>query len=339
MATLLRGFYRIFIKNRFIRWVWMLALSLWGVKWLSENYVEKKKSYYSKTILSIQPNDINTFTIRKGDEETIFTRADTGWLVVKNDITIRIPTDSIADFLNLFSKMESYSLKKIMETEIPTSSDGRPLDKPLYAVFITNNKNTTDSLSVFYTAEDSVSGYNLTYLRLSNEIVLHGIKEDLKGLFEKDFNSYRKNNLLKFSRANIEKVMLLSRRDTATFYAKDSVNWVYFNDKFVVSKDTFNNYLQSIQLLSGVKFYDAARDFTDHKNIENQLIIYTNQDSVTLTAYSREHKLILHSTQNNDNYFRVDSINHIFKSPLDFIQPKGKSRPPSKSTTKPVKAF
>ena len=172
MSQLLRGFYRIFIKNKIIRWAWMLGLAVWGVKWASENFLKTKNAFFSKTILSISPDDVAAFTIRKGDEETTFARADSVWLVVKNDVTIKIPTDSVAVYLNLFSKMTSYSIKKLSDKPEDEGVD----DKALFKIFISKNNNTTDSLSIFYTDKDSVSGNILTYIKLPNERLLHGVE-------------------------------------------------------------------------------------------------------------------------------------------------------------------
>lgn len=325
MSQLLRGFYRIFIKNKIIRWAWMLGLSVWGVKWASENFLKTKNAFFSKTILSISPDDVAAFTIRKGDEETTFARADSVWLVVKNDVTIKISTDSVAVYLNLFSKMTSYSIKKLSDKPEDESTE----DKALFKIFISKNNNTTDSLSIFYTANDSVSGNILTYIKLPKERLLHGIEGNWVTLFNKDFNDFRNAQILSFSRADVSKITLRSRMDTVSFYAKDTANWTFSNDKFVVLNDSFNTYLKSINHLSlrntkqaGGKFYDAAREFKEIKKIENQLVIYFKEDSATLTAYRRERYFILHSTQNPENYFQVDSVGFIFQNTEGYVRLK-----------------
>ena len=328
MSQLLRGFYRIFIKNKIIRWAWMLGLSVWGVKWASENFLKTKNAFFSKTILSISPDDVAAFTIRKGDEETTFARADSVWLVVKNDVTIRIPADSVAVYLNLFSKMTSYSIKKLSDKP-DENIEGEIDKKALFKIFISKNNNITDSLSIFYTAKDSVSGNILTYIKLPKERLLHGIEGNWVTFFDKDFNDFRNAQILSFSRADVSKVTLRSRLDTATFYAKDTANWTYSNDRYLVLNDSFNTYLKSINHLSlrnmkpvSGKFYDAARDFKDIKKIENQLVIYFKEDSATLTAYRRERYFILHSTQNPENYFQVDSLGFIFQNTEGYVRLK-----------------
>lgn len=317
MSRLLRAFYRIFIKNRFIRWVWLLALSLWGIKWVTDNAITKKKPFFLKTVLAIPSADIHTFTIRSAsDEEMTFTRHDDhNWLAVKNDVTIPIPEDSVAAFLTLFNKMDSYAVKKISESEDNSAY--------LYKVFIHHRNNLNDSLTVFYTAFDSLSKESLTFLKVSQEPFLQGIKGDILGLLKKDFNDFRRTELMPtLIRKDISKVIFRTPFDTVSFYAKDSLHWTFSNVRFGVVADTFNRYLKNLELLKGGAFYDAARDFVDNKNIENQMVILHSTDSVVLTAYRRERLLILHSTANKDTYFKVDSVNHIFKPLKDFIRPK-----------------
>ena len=92
MSKLLRGLYRIFIKNSFIRWVWMLALALWGIKIVTDKGLALRHAPLSKTVVSIPPRTVSAFTIRENeDEDMTFTLSDSGWLVVKDNITLRLP--------------------------------------------------------------------------------------------------------------------------------------------------------------------------------------------------------------------------------------------------------
>ena len=75
-------------------------------------------------------------------------------------------------------------------------------------------------------------------------------------------------------------------------------------------------------ILRGGKFYDRSRDFTDKKNLIQQCIIYFEEDSAVLTTYRRERLFIIHSSQNKDNYFQVDSLNLILKKPEVFLELK-----------------
>ena len=168
MSKLLRAFYRIFIKNRFIRWTWMLALVLFGVRYATERGLAWKKTPLSKTVVSLPAATISAFTIRHGDDdEMTFTLGDTVWLVVKNNVTLRLPIDSIQPFLFIFEKMDAVNINVLNEQEFES------LDaKPHTDITITQTNNTNYSFSVFYTQLDSLSNNLVTYIKLSNKTAL-----------------------------------------------------------------------------------------------------------------------------------------------------------------------
>lgn len=322
MKKLIRGFYKIFIKNRFIRFAWMLGLSVWGVKWATDTYLVNKNAFFSKTILSFPPDDITTFTVRQGDNDIIFARADSNWLVVHNNITVPLPYDSVAVFLQVFRQLESHSIKKLPDVSPTVSEGNNTTENPNIVVFVTRKNNITDSLSIFYAEKNSLTGQTLTYCKLPKERLLHGVKPDLNRIFGIEFNSFRNDLLLSINRADISKITFRNPADTVSFYAKDSVNWTFSQDRSSVLADSFNLFVKNMGILRGGKFYDRSRDFTDKKNLIQQCIIYFEEDSAVLTTYRRERLFIIHSSQNKDNYFQVDSLNLILKKPEAFLELK-----------------
>ena len=320
MTKFLRFIYRLFFKNRIARLAIFLTLSVFGVKWATENLLGKKKTLFVKTILAINPSDINTFTIRQRDEELTFTRGTTDWLAVKNDVTVKIPEDSITAFLNLFGKMEAVALKKMPEVDTNVGDSGS-IEKSLMTVDLALSNNATRSFSIFYKLKDSLTSEILSFVKLPNERLLHGVKGDLIQFFNKDFTDFRDKTLLDFSIKNVSKLEMRSRLDTVTFYAKDT-NWVYSDIRFVVLQETFKNHVKSLEILRGSIFFDKSRDFIEPKNLENQCVIHTINDSTILTAYRLEKGFVLHSTHNNDAFFKVDSVTNIFPLPNNFVRPK-----------------
>ncbi len=325
----MRGFYKIFIKNRFIRFAWMLGLSVWGVKWATDTFLVNKNAFFSKTIYNIPTDDITTFTIQKGDEEMIFARTDSGWLVVKNNVTLPISNDSVTLFLQVLKGLKSHIIKKLPDIPPSSAEQINNTEKPNIVVFITRKNNITDSLSIFYAEKDSATGNTYTYIKLPEERLLHGVTPDLNKIFGIEFNSFRNNTLFSFDRAKISKITFRNSADTVSFYAKDSINWTFYKDRFSVLTDSFNHFVQQIGILragftnaEGGKFYDGSTDFIDPKNIVNQLIVYFQEDSTILTTYRRERFFVLHSSQNEGNYFQIDSINTIFKNPDAFVKLK-----------------
>ena len=314
MSKLLRGFYRIFIKNRFIRWTWMLALLLFGVRYATERGLAWKKTPLSKTVVSIPSASVSSFTIRRGeDDEMTFTLADTGWLVVKNNVTLRLPIDSVQPYLSIFEKMDAVNINVLNDVEFEQLNG-----KQHSEITVTQSNNKNHSFSVFYTEKDTFSNNLITYIKLPNENALQGIKGDLLSVFNKNFDDYRDKTLLNFAKDSIISLRFLSAYDSIAIVRRNNI-WVPNNSSYRLMQNEFQQYLQNLFILRGSKFFDGDRDILTQPKIQNQLIVYLSSDTIVLTNYKLEKGYILHSTQNNDAYFRFDSTTDVFPDILSFL--------------------
>ncbi len=317
MSKLLRGFYRIFIKNRTIRWAWMLALTLWGVKIATERGFAWRKAPLSKTVMNVPSESVSTFTIRKNeDDETTFTFADTGWLAVKNNVTLRLPLDSMAIYLSVFEKMEAIDSRLVTPELL-----GKLKSKYNFDIVLTQKNNSKQSFSVYYTDRDSFSNGLITYIKFSNENTLRGVKGDLINIFGKDFDAFRDKTLLNFNKDSAYIITITSPVDSFSFIRKEK-NWLSRAPQFRLYSDGFKTYLSNLEILRGSKFYDADRDILTAPKIDKVLTIYTPTDTILLTSYKLEKYYILHSNQNKEAYFRVDSTTNIFPNLSLFLTPK-----------------
>jgi hypothetical protein len=316
MKNFIRFLYRFFIKNRLIRWAWMLSLAVYGAYYASEHGIIKKKSLFSKTLFEVNPTDITTFTIRQNEEDITFTRIDSGWLAVKNNITARVKEDSLADIFNLIKKIETVKVKEDKSTEGVTA-------KPVLEIFLSESPNPHKTLAVYFTEKDTLSGGILSYIKRPNERLLHAVKGDWLAVLNKDFNNLRNKMLLDKRILKAKKVEFKTRLDTSVFIRNDTL-WLYTDSRYRVLQQDFKNYLKMLSQLRGGIFYDASRDFKENKNIENQIIIYSDFDSTLLTAYRLSRGYVLHSSLNDDNIFKIDSLNSIYKDAKHFIQLKSK---------------
>jgi hypothetical protein len=318
MTYILRLFYRTFIKNKFVRWTWLLALGIWGAKWASQNLIPLEKNNTAKILMQIDPADISTFNIKNGEDETIYARLDTGWVVVKNHITAKIPLDSIQPILDLLSKIESKGLYTEGVNQSPYN--------PKVNVEVNTKNGTKYSFSIVYAPKSQENNITETYIKIPKNMSLHLIEGNWQLLLNSDIDKYRNNMLLNFSPKNITKFELRSRRDTAIFYKKDT-NWIVLKPLYSVNQYRFKNYLQMLSILRGSQFYDKSIDLKDAKNIDNQLVISTLSDSILLTATQlRTGGYALNTTQNEDIFFKMDSINTIFPISKSFLIAQKKKR-------------
>jgi Domain of unknown function (DUF4340) len=332
MRKLFQMLYRFFIGNAVIKWFWILLLAIYSITWVSERYLGKRKTVFKKTVLRIANHTINTFTInQENDEDMTFTRLkDSVWLVVKDDVTVRVHEDSIASFLKLFNEMQSSTLKKLPDGVDSISE--RMYEKPKMDIDLRLATTAKRAFSIYY-VDYITPDSPMTFIKLPKERFLYGIKGDLLRLFKRDFKSFRSKKLLNFSAKDVAKLEFRTRTDSMRFYAKDSVSWGYATPQYLVSNTLIKNYLNAIDTLKNDKYYDATREPLIEENIENQLVITRKRDSIVLTAYHLDSLYVLHSSQNEQSYFKTDSIyvKGLFYNPNAFLKTKTKVKPKKKS--------
>ncbi len=304
MTQLLRGAYRLLIRNKFIRWTWLLALVLYGVKIATDRGLAWNKTASSKTVFTVSPSDIESFTIQnKADEDITFSRQDTVWIAVRNNITVRLPDDSVQVYLDLFSKIERLAVKMQSNTE----GVG---ERPKWYVSIVQKNGTKHSLSINYVAFDSLSNENLTFLKLEKERLLHGVRGNWTTVLSKDFDDFRDHRLLRFSIKEAAAMSFQNPIDTLNVFRKETIWRSPYNRSF--NPVLFKNYVENLDILRGGIFYDEDRDLLVDRKISNRLIIKTPTDTAIITAFRLDNFFVVHSSCNPDNYFKMTAIEDVF---------------------------
>jgi hypothetical protein len=313
MRKFLRLAYRLLIRNRIIRWTWLLALVLYGVKIGTDKGFAWQKKPSAKTIFTVIPNNIESFTIQNAlGGDLTFSRQDTTWLVVKKNVTLRLPEDSVRPYLDLFSRMERLAVNTGANTDL--SRDYREGGNPAqYFVNLIQKNGTKHSFSVFHTAYDTLSDENLTFIRLGDERLLNGVRGDWAIVLSRNFDDYRDRRLFDFSLSQAGEISFQSPQDTLVFFRrsiKDSV-WLNRNQIFI-EPIVFRNFVEHLNLLRGGIFYDEDRDLLADRKISNRLVVRTPTDTAIVTAYKLDNFYVVHSSCNPNNYFRIDSTSTIF---------------------------
>jgi hypothetical protein len=314
MRQLLRGAYRLLIRNTFIRWTWLLALALYGVKIATDRGFAWKKTVPSKTIFAVSPSDIESFTIQNaGGEDVIFSRQDSVWIAVKNNIIVRLPDDSVRVYLDLFSKIERLAVKtvpNVIARNEATEGGAETLNLPKWRVSVIQENGVKSSLSIHYAALDSLSNENLTFLKLGEERLLHGVRGDWMQVLGKNFDDFRDRRLLSFSLKEAAEMSFQNPTDTLNAFRKDTTWRSPYNRLF--NPALFKNHVDNLAILRGSIFYDEDRDLLVDRKMSNRLIIKTPTDTAVITAFRLDNYFVVHSTCNPDNYFKMEAIQEIF---------------------------
>jgi hypothetical protein len=316
MRKFLRLAYRLLIRNRIIRWTWLLALVLYGVKVGTDKGFAWRKKTNAKTIFTVSPNAIESFTISnlaiEELSELTFSRQDTTWLVVKKNVTLRLPEDSIRPYLDLFSKMERLAVKSEANTDLSRDyREGGTMAQ--WRVNLVEKNGDKRSFSVHFTAYDTLSDEHLTFVRLGEERLLNGIRGDWQGVLNRHFDDYRDRRLFDFSLNQAGEISFQSPQDTLVFFRRSIQDSIWRNrNNLFIEPIVFRNYVEHLDLLRGGNFYDDDRDLLADRKVTNRLVVKTPTKTATVTAYKLDNFFVVHSSCNPDNYFRIDSTSTIF---------------------------
>jgi hypothetical protein len=308
MRKLIRTAYRLLIKNRIIRWTWLLALVLYGVKIGTDRGLAWRKTASAKTIFTISPDDIENFTIQNdAAEDVTFSRQDTVWLAVKNNVTLRLPEDSVRPYLTLFSKIERLAIKT------PQNTEGS-LSPTKWTVSVFNKKGVKQSFSVHYNAFDSISNEQLTFMTFKDEPSFSGVRGAWMSVLSKNFDDFRDRRLFDFSLNQAVDVTFQSTTDSLVFYRNNVVKDTLWRNRNNIQIESFifQNFVDHLDILRGPIFYDADRDLLADRKISNRLTIKTATDTAIVTAYKLDNFYVVHSSRNPNNYFKMDSTSTIF---------------------------
>jgi hypothetical protein len=301
MSKLLRLAYRLLIRNNFIRWTWLLALVLYGVKVATDKGLAWRRTPSSKTIFTISPADIESFTIQNGDgEDLTFSRQDTIWLAV-NNVMVRLPEDSVRPYLGLFSRMERLAVK------IPVEGAAYHA-KAHISLFEKSGKKHL--FAIFSTTLDSLSNEYLTFLTRPDERLLNGVRGDWQALLNKNFDDFRDHRLFNFSIKNANYMSFQNSMDTMNVSRKDST-WRSPYSRFF-DPIPFKNHVENLNILRGGIFYDDDRDLLADRKISNRLIVISPTDTAIITAFRLDNFYVVHSSCNPNNYFKMETIEPIF---------------------------
>ncbi len=308
MRKLLRTAYRLLIKNRIIRWTWLMALVLYGVKIGTDRGFAWRKTANAKTIFTISPTEIDHFSIQNQDDANVtFSHEDSVWLVVKNNVTLRLPEDSIRPYLTLFLKIERLAVKT------PENTEG-VLGTPKSQVLVFEKSGVTRSFSIYYTAFDSIAKENLAFMKFADERSLSGVRGDWEAVLSKKFDDFRDRRLFHFSLNDALNLTFKSPVDSLHFYrnslTKDTI-WHNPNDVFI-EPIVWKNFMENLEILRGQNFYDDDRDLLVERKISNRLFVKTPTDTAVVSAYKLDNFYVVHSSSNPHNYFKMDSTSGIF---------------------------
>jgi hypothetical protein len=187
-----------------------------------------------------------------------------------------------------------------------------------------------------------LTGHIFTIVALAGERVAHYVKGDLMHLLDKNFNELRNTTIFNWEVNDIQRVECsMNKKIVYKFLRNKNQIWESVNEEYEVLQPVFNQYLSEIAHTAGTHFQENITfDVTNY--IDNQLVVYV-KDSLkyTLTTYKYADQYLLHSTQNQHTFFKMDSANVFFPDPKTFLRKKGLEiiAPPAPTPVAPTQIF
>ncbi len=318
LAKILRFMYRLVVKNRPFRIFFSVCFLLFATFKVSEGCLKRRDTILTAILVAVPPPKVKTFSIRQSTgDELIFVRQNQDWIAVKNSISAKISAKDIQYYLNIFGGLES--LRSVGADWVQNTPETAPV-----MVQITPDSGKVQTFYVQKLEKDSLTGQIFTIVALPGERVAHYVKGDLMHLLDKNFNELRNTTIFNWEVNDIQRVECsLNKKIVYKFLRNKNQIWESVNEENEVMQPNFNQYLSENAHTAGTHFQENITfDVTNY--IDNQLVVYV-KDSLkyTLTTYKYADQYLLHSTQNQHTFFKMDSANVFFPDAKTFLRKKG----------------
>ena len=336
LAKILRFIYRLVVKNRPFRIFFSVCFLLFATFKVSEGCLKRRDTVLTALLVAVPPQKVKTFSIRQttGDE-LIFVHQNQDWIAVKNSVSAKIAPKDIQAYLNIFSGLESF--RSAAASWVQNTPETAPV-----MVQITPDSGDVQTFYVQKLEKDSLTGNIFTIVALPGERVAHYVKGDLMHLLDKNFNELRNTTIFNWDAHDIQRVECsMNKKIVYKFLKNKNQIWESVNEEYEVLQPIFNQYLTEIAHTAGTHFQENITfDVTNY--IDNQLVVYV-KDSLkfTLTTYKYADQYLLHSTQNQHTFFKMDSANVFFPDAKTFLRKRGLQMiaPPETTTVTPMQNF
>ncbi len=316
----LRRAYRLLIKNKLIRYTWLLALLLFSTYQCSEYGLFKRPNTFEKAFLPTlnAAENVTAFSIQKNSHELQFTHTERGWFVVENAISIPVADSSVQPFLQLFASL------KVVRYQ---NSDSACENQATVNLTLINGKTIAFWIKNYHTPD------GLTAIQRCDEQQILLTKQNLQPLLSLSINRFRNAIICTIKTKELTQLKI-QKSDSSFYYQREKNRWQYQDiEHWLVYDDSLNQCLKIVEDWRSTQFYDRDRDFLQKKYEQHRLTFYTAHDSTQLTHFYQNNHHILASSANPTAFFELDSIQLAHLTPLFsaraflYAKPKPKKKP------------
>lgn len=303
------------MKNKHLVILFLAAL---GAGLLTRSFPWRTDGLFQTNLLRINPTEITRFSVLTPDNpELLLEKTENGWVVSQRNRTLRAPAALVGQFLETCVTLQSIRVVKTSEMEASGLNSADTIGLRIYS---------GDHLAEFFRIGRVVpdtQGQFASYLRVGAHAGDYLVRGDIRQVFDKTIDDFRKNTVLDFPLDSVQTLALNFPR-RAPFYLEkrdSSGQWIFKGGVF--QADSIQKWLNLLNRLNESRFADHYDDTRNAQTRVLNLALYGGKRQVLLEFFhvprpdlpddpasfpARQPLLatwFVRSSQNPANYFAV----------------------------------
>lgn len=280
-----------------------------GIALRCHPYFQKPITDISISVLSLEPDQIYTISIKKGEEELLLTKGNNRWLATNGQWSNPVEPQKIQLLLASVQQVSSEGIATQNQADWPAlgQQEGEVKWVRLYSktdldqAFYISRPEPKDSSDVVY-----------SYIRLPESTVVYKIKEGIGALWSLPFELYRDQQLLSFDPKSVRSFSVERNREPAFRYIRMDSVW---QDSLgqTLPNSLIQQWLRRLSNFRGQHYADRFSEVEGNQNLIHAIHLnLENQGTLNLEVYADSNRLdlpfVIRSNQFSGRYFRSDSI-------------------------------
>ena len=306
------------MKNKHIVLIFLLTLLL-GLAVRRAPW--RNATFFQTSLLKLDAATIQEIQITLPGKPILYLqRDDQGWTAEQEDRSVVLPPDIAQRMLTELTNMRSIRVAKTDRPDTLGFSAAASIQ-----LNIIHSGTQQEKLSIGWeTIENKQAA---SYVQLPNHAGIYLVDSQLRGLFSKGLNDFRRQTIAQFDPKSVQRFSIIVQgKDSLVFQKNDSIGaWIDRMSLKTISNELVQNWLAKISSLNGLLFADLYDESHADEVVYSmiQLNFDGQADPLKLKIYKQRHLnvpevlpaqkpdrrqlslFVLHSSQNPNNYFSL----------------------------------
>jgi hypothetical protein len=278
-------------------------------------------TFFQTSLLKLDTATLQQMQVTLPGKPTLFLqREDNQWTAEQEDRSVIVPSDIARKMLGVLTDMRSI---RIAKTERPDTL-GFSAASAIQLVMVYSGKQQEKMTIGWETIENEQAA---SYVQLPNHAGIYLVNSQLRGLFSKDLNDFRRQIIAQFEPQKVRRFSIIGQGPDSLVFQRDDSTGIWMNPmtKQSISRESVQNWLAQIKSLNGLLFADLYDE--SHANEVIYAMIQLNFEGLAeplkLKIYKQRHLnipevlpvskpdrrqlslFVIQSSQNPNNYFSL----------------------------------